>query len=530
MGEKRNEFLEAFERSVNDRPTALAFRAAGRLDVTYGELWSLATELAAAIAARVAGRAPVLVCGRKEALTVAGFLGCLMSGHAFVPVDADLPAERVRAIAGQIPGAALLATCDAPAELAGALEGCPVLDARGLLERGPIGVVPPRSVWVAGDETQYVIFTSGSTGRPKGIEVTAANVAAFMRWLAGFPVIREGGCAFLDQAHYSFDLSEYQLVGALATGGSLHAVDPSAGDFSALFDDLAASGIDVWVSTPSFADVCLADPGFGTGLLPRLRLLLFCGETLRHATAAELRRRFPGAIVANTYGPTESTVAVTYCEIGEKDLADPAPLPVGRPRPGTEIRVVDRASGAPLPAGSSGEIVICGDTVARGYYADPERTAAAFFETTLADGTPARAYRTGDLGHLDETGMLHYEGRADSLVKVNGYRIELSEVEGALAAVPGVASAVVVPVERAGRVSSLAGFVTLDPGHPGRGGSAFEVSSAIRAALARLLPSYMVPRQLRLVERMPLTANGKIDRRALSARLARRPRAAAAGA
>lgn len=528
MAEKRNGFLEAVERCVRERPDAVAFSAAGVADVTYAQLWGRATEFAAALAARVDGRGPVLVLGRKDASTVSAFLGCLMSGHAFVPVDVDLPAERVASIARQISRPTLLATCEVRPDLARALSGCATLSARQLAE-GPIGPVPGRSRWVAGDETQYVIFTSGSTGRPKGIEVTANNVSAFMGWLTTFPTIRDGGRAFLDQAHYSFDLSEYELVGALSTGGRLHAVDPAAADFRALFDDLAASGIEVWVSTPSFADLCLADPLFDARLLPDLRLFLFCGETLRHATAAELLRRFPGATVANTYGPTESTVAVTYCEIGEAELADPAPLPVGRPRPGTELWIVDRGTGERLPRGCSGEIVICGDTVAAGYYADPERTAASFFAAELSDGTPSRAYRTGDLGRLDADGTLRYEGRADSLVKVNGYRIELGEVEGALAAVDGVVEAAVVAVERGGRVSGLAGFATIDP-ELSDGVVPFELARSIRAQLARTLPPYMVPRQLRVIDRMPLTANGKIDRHALAARLARSRRRAAAGA
>lgn len=208
------------------------------------------------------------------------------------------------------------------------------LDARQLLVdaegRGLKAAPLPRDRWVSGEETQYIIFTSGTTGRPKGIEVTATNVARFSEWLREFPQVREGGRVFLDQAHYSFDLSEFELVGALVTGGCLHAVDEGeCSDFRALFDDLSRSGVQVWVSTPSFADLCLVDKSFDQRLLPHLRLFLFCGETLHHTTAAKLRERFPRAIVANTYGPTESTVAVTYCQIGDKELADPAPLPVG---------------------------------------------------------------------------------------------------------------------------------------------------------------------------------------------------------
>ena len=519
-----NVLLGAVERQAKESPESPAFFLAAEGETTYGELWRAACGIARGLTEKVAGRGPVLVLGPKSALTVASFLGCLMSGHAYVPVDAELPARRVSDIAGQIEGATMLATCGVPEALSDALPSGRVIDAAALLSAGPAAgeaCAPlPREQWVSGEEIQYIIFTSGTTGRPKGIEVTANNVANFRRWLAGFPVVRDGGRVFLDQAHYSFDLSEYELVGALTTGGCLHAASASAAsDFRALFADLAASGVEVWVSTPSFADMCLADPSFDSGLLPDLKLFLFCGEVLHHTTAKKLRARFgDDVVVANTYGPTESTVAVTYCEIGDAELADPAALPVGYPRRGTELRIVDHKTGEPVPAGQTGEIVIAGDTVARGYYNNPQKTSEAFFSSTMADGAPTRAYRTGDLGFIDKKGLLHCAGRLDSLVKLNGFRIELGEVEGALEEAAGVRHAVVVPATRAGRVTSLCAFVVADKG-PGQ--TSFTLGRALKAELARSLPAYMVPRQIRVLDEMPLNANGKADRKALAASVSR---------
>ena len=232
---------------------------------------------------------------------------------------------------------------------------------------------------MSGEETQYIIFTSGSTGKPKGIEISANNVCNFMQWVRTFPVVREGGQVFLDQPPYSFDLSEYELVGALSTGGRLHAVSHElTADTRSLFADLAKSDMSVWVSTPSFADLCLVDPSFSESMLPSVKLFLFCGEALRHATAAALRERFPHAIVANTYGPTESTVAVTYCEIGEAELASDAPLPSGAPRPGTEIRICDPETGEPCATGDSGEIVIVATRWQRAIIAIPRKLKRRF--------------------------------------------------------------------------------------------------------------------------------------------------------
>ena len=514
-----NVLLDAIERMAAANPDAPAFRSAHEPETSYARLWAATCGIARGLAC-VPGRGPVLVLGPKRALTVECLLACLMSGHAYVPVDVELPPKRVADIASQIDGATLLAACDVPSSLAAVLPNATVLDAREFLSSHDDAAPLPRETWVTGEQTQYIIFTSGSTGRPKGIEVTASNVANFRRWLAGFPAVREGSRVFLDQAHYSFDLSEFELVGALTTGGCLYAVDASElSNYRTLFSHLATSGVQVWVSTPSFADACLADPSYSDELLPSVRLFLFCGETLHHTTAAKLRRRFPKATVANTYGPTESTVAVTYCEVTDEMLADPAPLPVGVPREGTELSITEHETGEPVATGQTGEVIIRGDTVALDYYENPEKTAEAFFATTLADGTPTRGYRTGDLGFIDEYGLLHVQGRLDSLVKLNGFRIELGEVEGALEEIGCVRHAVVVPATRAGRVTSLCAFVVVGEGAPA--GDAFAVARSLKTELARSLPAYMVPRQVRILDSMPLNANGKADRKALAASVSR---------
>ena len=515
-----NAFLDAVMATARTAPGSPAYRESGHEDVSYAELWRLSCKIAWRLLDVIPGRAPVVVYASKSYLAVASFLGCLLSGHAFVPVDSELPASRVRDIVGQIEDAALACCRNVPTSLVGVLPSDRIVDVRELAAEDATAarrdevLAPPREAWVQGEQTNYIIFTSGSTGRPKGIEVSASNVANFMGWMRGFPVVSEGGRVFLDQAHYSFDLSEYELVGALSTGGCLHAVtDEVAASYKDLFEDLGGSGVEVWVSTPSFADFCLVDRRFDASLLPELRMFLFCGAELRRQTAQELRARFPDALVVNTYGPTESTVAVTFAAIGGEELAGSAPLPVGTPRPGTELRIVDRQTGDPCPTGASGEIVIVGNTVAKGYYRNHQKTAEAFFQATMSDGSPARGYRTGDQGHLDEAGMLHCEGRFDSLVKLNGFRIELAEVEGALLEVPGVSQAAVLPVVRDGRVRSLRAFVVLS--RRATDESDFDIARGLKADLAARLPSYMVPRSVRVLERMPLTPNGKVDRRFL---------------
>ncbi len=523
-----NALLDAVERTVLDTPDALAFEVEGER-TTYGELWAASDNVAAAISAHSRDRLPVVVFGHKDFRMVAGFLGCLKSGHAFVPIDVELPASRIGDIVSQLDDPLFVAASSLPEALLSHVSAWRVID----ISRDDLSQAaafdeaslpkPNRSTWVSGEETHYIIFTSGSTGKPKGIEVSAENVKNFMAWVRTFPVVREGGRMFLDQPPYSFDLSEYELLGALSTGGCLHAVPRELTENTrALFDDLRTAGIEVWVSTPSFADMCLIDKAFDATLLPDVRLFLFCGEALSHATAAALRERFPHAIVANTYGPTESTVAVTYGEIGEAELADSAPLPVGVPRPGTEIRICDPKTSAAVPQGDAGEIVIVGDTVAKGYYRNPEKTHGAFFAASLHDGRTVRGYHTGDVGRLDAQGVLHCEGRLDSLVKLNGFRIELEDVEENIRELEGVEQACVVPVRHKGRIAYLKAFAVLSREVRAAGASDFEVGRSLKARLGKRVPAYMVPRRFVLRNALPITPNGKVDRRALEAEEARR--------
>ncbi len=524
----RNDLLARVWISVTYHPEAPAFRMLDEKPMSYAELWRRSGVLAQHLMDIRQDTVPVIVLGGKSPEMLCSILACLRSGHAYVPVNISMPSSRVQMMVEELKGACgsaptiLVAAGHAEAAAAGhseegALWACDILAASDIPAE-PALIPGETERWVSGEATQYIIFTSGSTGRPKGIEVTENDVRHFMQWLETFPAIRERCQTFMDQAPYSFDLSEFELVGALSTGGCLYALSSDATtDFRKLFQEFADSHMDVWVSTPPFADMCLADPSFKETLLPDLKLFLFCGDTLTPRTAKALRRRFPHAIVANTYGPTESTVAVTYCEIDDEMLASGEALPVGYARPGTELQIrritePDDPLGEKLPAGQSGEVVIIGDTVAKDYLGLPEKTAAAFFDTTLSDGRPARAFRTGDIGHLDEDGMLHYEGRMGSLIKLNGFRIELGDVENHLAALKGVKMAAVVPVSRHGRISSLKAFVVLDH----KGAPEAETPHAIRNRLAETLPSYMIPKSVKVLDEMPLTTNAKIDRRQLA--------------
>jgi D-alanine--poly(phosphoribitol) ligase subunit 1 len=450
--------------------------------LTWGELEARANALAGHLYRKLARGSSVIVRGQKEPGMLVALLACARAGMAFVPIDAALPEAR-QALIVRRSRAALV------------LEGAALPDVRN---EDPA----PRTACLADDDIVYIMFTSGSSGEPKGVPITFANLRGFLDWaLAVHPV--GGGKRFLDQAPFSFDLSVFDTWGALTTGGSICAFDRATiTNPLTLRVALAAGNPEIWMSTPSFAELCLGDRSFDSHLLPRLSCFMFCGETLTQATAARLRQRFPNAPIYNLYGPTEATVAVTSVLIDEHLLARDAPLPLGRPRPDTRLYVVNDA-GVPVPDGESGELVIEGPCVSLGYLDAPELTARAF-----SGQPPRRSYRTGDAARIVD-GELRFEGRLDGQIKLFGHRIELDDVSANLSALPRVEHAVVVAVQEGGRAVALVGFVVgsndvrLDP-------------RQLRDELATRVPAYMLPREIRVVEALPLTVNGKLDRRRLA--------------
>ncbi|MDL2274269.1 AMP-binding protein, partial [Oscillospiraceae bacterium OttesenSCG-928-G22] len=277
-----------------------------------------------------------------------------------------------------------------------------------------------------------------------------------------------------------------------------------------LFDYLGASNLAFWVSTPSFAEICVSSGKFGKDLLPNLEKFLFCGEVLTHKLVDELFSRFPGVSVINTYGPTEATVLVTTVDVTEEMARDERPIPIGRPLGEVLFRVVDE-EGNDLPDNERGELLIVSDNVGPGYYKRPDLTEKAFF----TDRTGKRGYRTGDKCFSDG-GMYYYCGRLDNQLKVNGFRVEIEDIERNLTNVDNVARAAVLPVFEEEKVSYLVAFVLLTEED---GLSSMKRQTKIKNELAAVLPSYMIPRKITALPSFPLNVNGKVDKKELSKRL-----------
>jgi len=467
-----------------ERPDRVAL-VSGSRRVTYGELIGRAHGLAAHLSSALADDgSSVAVVGHKEPEMVMGFLAAALAGHPYVPIDSATPEARVSRIL-EVAGVTRTLTVPDIARLATPSEARPA-------DRRP------------DDHPYYVIFTSGSTGEPKGVVITRGCMSSFIRWMLAEQKLEPAAECFLNQVVYSFDVSVMDLYLSLTTGGThLSLTRDDIADFKRLFSVLAESTVTVWVSTPSFARLCLAEPRFDRRMLPAVRRFLLAGETLAPEIARQLLARFPGAEVWNMYGPTEATVVTTSVQVTADLLAQHAVLPIGYPKPGTAVFVAAAAGLEPLADGERGEIVIAGDNVSPGYVGRPDLTALRF-----ADYHGQRAYLTGDIGHV-ENGLVFFDGRRDHQVKLHGYRVELGDVEANLCALEGIHDAVVLPVLRNGEVDSLAAFVITESEAPG---SDTTGSLWLRARLGDRVPSYMLPRTVRFLDRFPMTANGKVDR------------------
>lgn len=453
-----------------------------------------------------ADKSPIVVYGHKSPLMIVAFLGCVKAGHPYCPVDTSMPDERIRDII-EVSGAELLIKIEETD-----VECRRVLTLNEIKKLADVDDLD-LSAEVSGEDVFYIIFTSGSTGKPKGVQITADCLDNYLDWMESVAE-REGFAkhpVFMNQAPFSFDLSVMDTYTSLYLGGTIWSMDKHIQeDMEMMYEKIMDSGITVWVSTPSFMNMCLINPDFDQKMLPAINSFLFCGEVLTNKTARELQKRFPQAKVINTYGPTESTVAVTEVVVTQEMANADTPLPIGRTKPGTEICIMDdRYSYPGLPDGEKGEIVIAGNTVAKGYLNCPDLTADKFIVIDTPDGA-LKAYKTGDEGWRKD-GLLYYSGRMDFQLKINGYRIELGDIENNILKLDNVKACVVLPIEKSGVNRGLAALISLENTIEDE----FEYSQAIRKQLMRMIPHYMVPRKYIFVEDMPRTGNGKIDRRAL---------------
>ncbi|WNM31471.1 amino acid adenylation domain-containing protein [Streptomyces sp. Li-HN-5-11] len=476
-------FHRLFEQRAAETPSAPAVTDSTRT-LTYRQLDEQAGRLGRVLAARGAGpgRVVAFLLPRSVDLAVA-VLAVLKAGAAYLPLDPDHPAERTAYLLSDAEPVCLIAR-DRPLSAV----ACPVVSPDAAPDDADIPLPVARPA-----DPAYLIYTSGTTGRPKGVVVEHRNLTTYVaRCVEEYPSLR--GASLL-HATMSFDATVTTLHGALAAGGRVHV---------AAFHEAGATplpgGYTFLKSTPSHLPLL---PALPHDLSPAEEFMLG-GEALVGEALRAWRRDHPYVRLINHYGPTELTVGCTDHRVEPGDDLPTGPVPIGRPMWNTRAHVLDTRLN-PVPAGVEGELYVAGDHVARGYW----RRAGLTAERFVADpfGPPGgRMYRTGDLAVRRADGTLELRGRADGQIKIRGLRIEPGEIEGVLAAHPAVAQAAVVAREDRAGVRRLVGYVA---------GPAGTDRPALLAHAARHLPGHMVPEALVVLDALPRTANGKLDRAAL---------------
>lgn len=462
--------------------------------VSYGELEIQVRAKADAVAAVTPPEARVGILMDLTTSALVALLGILKAGRVYVPLDPALPPAR---LAKMIEDVALrFAVCDGRHHALAQSLGLQVIGDAPLSARDP-----PERPLPAGAErnrSAYVLFTSGSTGRPKGVEATRRGLANYLRFAA--KTYYAPGRAGIVGSPLSFDATLTTLLAPLVVGGTARLLSPGVAAVPELAAAIAGSEASVFKVTPSHL-VVLGSYLTGHGPVRTPHVFVIGGEALTRASARAFAQICPNARLVNEYGPTETVVGCAFHEIREDDGED---VPVGLPIDGMIVEVVTEQLTRSV-AGETGELLIRGPGVANGYVGRPELTAQKFVQVPGRAGCSV-AYRSGDLGRVDALGRLRFGGRRDGQVKIRGHRVELGEIETALASCPTVAAAAVVLVARPGQDSHLVGFVSPRDGI---------LEREIRTFLAESLPGYMVPARILRLATLPLTPNEKVDRQAL---------------
>jgi len=491
------------ERAADRAPEAEAVSGDGVV-LSFSELDARANRIAHRLRAEGVGAdVPVGLLMERSPRLVAAVLGVLKSGGAYLPLDPGSPEARLEFIlrdarvpvvladpglAGRVPpGAARVIAVDVEGrEFAGESEQRPE----------PAG---------APEDLAYVIYTSGSTGQPKGVLVPHRGLVNYLAWSAEAYAVAEGEGAPV-HSPLVFDLTVTSLLTPLVAGRRVETVPEREG-----LDGLAEAlrrrrGWSLVKITPAHLEI-LASQLSPEEARDAARVFVVGGEALRGEGLEWWVRNSPGARFVNEYGPTETVVGCCVHEVTAATWK-PGPVPIGRPIANTRLYVLDSAR-RPVPPGAAGELYIGGDGLARGYLGRPDLTAKIFVPNPLPEEPGERLYRTGDRVRHRDDGVLEYLGRADDQVKVRGYRIELGEVESALARHPGVRQAAVVVAPAPSGDPRLVAYFSSS------GGEYAPRREELRAFLAESLPEYMIPGAFVELDDLPLTSNGKVDRRVL---------------
>lgn len=523
--QKPRSLISGFFRSLAANPSGCALEL-GDLSLSYEQLWNYAGKVTAGLKETLdPAEKVVAVLADRSVGAYGGILGVLGSGRGYVPLNPKFPIERTLVML-KASGCRTLIVGE---ECAGTLESLlPHVDRdltlvipdegwqprgnassrhRVILPQGLRKIADPCEPTVEGNDTAYLLFTSGSTGVPKGVAVSQSNAVAYMNYAKRFGM--HGGDRCSQNFDLTFDLSVHDLFTCWDGGATLCPYAEQTLTPATLVDELRLT---CWFSVPSVAMFAAKIGLLEPGAFPTLRWSLFCGEALSSSLAAAWQEAANNSILENLYGPTEATIAITYYRWNSETSPGECVrglVPIGWPFDGQQVCAVGEDL-APVPLGESGELCLGGSQVTRGYLNDPEKTARSFVR--LKHTGDQVWYRTGDLVRQDERGCLFYLGRRDFQVKVNGYRVELQEIDLVLREAARTELAVAIPWPLSdGSASGIVGVLS---------GSDPAQDAQIIAACEARLPRYMVPNRIYHFPQIPLNVNGKIDRGKITEMLA----------
>ena len=499
-----NKIIEKITTIALQFPNKLCYQN-GNETHTYQELLQASDRVASFLQEKfLPAKSPLIIFGGQQFEMLVMFLGAIKAGHPYIPVDDVSDPSRVVQINGVAKPALILNWSDTtdfgvetPQVTKEELKKVLVSDHN----------IYDSNLSVGPDDDFYIIFTSGTTGTPKGVQISTNNILDFSQWAEKeFDYTPE--MKMLLQAPFSFDLSVFDIYPGLMSGATLDIVDKATTkNFGKLQQAIVDSDFNTWVSTPSFFEMCLLFGGFDEAHLPNLKKFIFCGEELTHATAKKLLKKFPSAKLYNTYGPTENTVAITSILIDQAALEKFDRLPIGYLKSNMDHMIngaVDEKTGR-----MTGELLVSGPDVSKGYLNNPTQTAKAFEKI---DGKTF--YHTGDMISEDDDGLLFYHGRTDFQIKMHGYRIELEEVDSLLGNLKQVKQSCTVPLyNNKKQVSKMIACIVLEDEF--NDDDEKDLSSDIKDSLKETTMEYMIPNVLKFVKQLPISKNGKIDRKTL---------------
>ncbi|MEO7360285.1 MAG: amino acid adenylation domain-containing protein, partial [Gemmatimonadaceae bacterium] len=492
--------VDLLSRQAAETPNAVAVRDELR-SLTYVELDAHACRLAAQLAQRGAGRDKlVAVCAERSVELVIALVAIIKSGAAYVPLDPEYPADRLAFMLEDAAAPILIAHRRVADGLPA--DGAQTLCLDDVFEQSSAHAVDVRDHAPAPHDLAYMIYTSGSTGRPKGALNEHRGIVNRLLWMQAEYSLGVTDVV-LQKTPFSFDVSVWEFFWPLISGATLVMAKPGGHrDTGYLAETIQKYGITVCHFVPSMLRAFLADET--AARCTSLRDVMASGEALPPDLVATFARTLPGTRLHNLYGPTECAVDVSYWPCPQA-VSDLTVVPIGRPVANTQLYILDQ-TGAPVPIGVAGELYLGGVQVGRGYHNRPELTAERFVANPFLAGENARMYRTGDRARWRADGTIEYLGRLDFQVKIRGFRIELGEIESALLAHPSIRDVVVV-AHGAGDAHRLVAYVVAEGPPPSL--------VALRDHLLIGLPDYMVPAMFVWLPVLPLSSNGKVDRRAL---------------